>query len=46
MQMFAIVVSFALTVAAVAMLVPAVRRMLSVIRASQPAPGRNDSTTT
>ncbi len=28
MQMFAIVVSFALTVAAVAMLVPAVRRIL------------------
>ena len=45
MQMFAIVVSFALTVAAVAMLVPAVRRMLGVIRASQPAPGRNDNPT-
>lgn len=43
MQMIAIVVSFALTVAAVAMLVPAVRRMLGVIRASQPAPGRNDN---
>ncbi|WP_416954658.1 heterodisulfide reductase-related iron-sulfur binding cluster [Nocardioides sp. T5] len=45
MQMFAIVVSFALTVAAVAMLVPAVRRMLGVIRAGQPAPGRNDNPT-
>ncbi|MBC2931843.1 heterodisulfide reductase-related iron-sulfur binding cluster [Nocardioides sp. zg-1228] len=43
MQMFAIVVSFALTAAAVAMLVPAVRRMLGVIRASQPAPGRSDN---
>ena len=43
MQMFAIVVSFALTVAAVALLVPAVRRMLGVIRAGQPAPGRNDN---
>ncbi|TGN63491.1 4Fe-4S dicluster domain-containing protein [Nocardioides eburneiflavus] len=40
MQMFAIVVSFALTVAAVALLVPAVRRMLGVIRSGQPAPGR------
>ncbi|GAA1914073.1 hypothetical protein GCM10009797_04810 [Nocardioides hwasunensis] len=40
MQIFAIVVSFALTVAAVALLVPAVRRMLGVIRAGQPAPGR------
>jgi Fe-S oxidoreductase len=45
MQMFAIVVSFALTVAAVAMLVPAVRRMLGVIRASQPASGRTDNPT-
>ncbi|MDR7253392.1 Fe-S oxidoreductase [Nocardioides sp. BE266] len=43
MQMFAIVVSFALTVAAVALLVPAVRRMLGVIRSGQPAPGRNDN---
>lgn len=43
MQMFAIVVSFALTVVAVAMLVPAVRRMLGVIRSGQPAPGRNDN---
>jgi len=40
MQIFAIVVSFALTVAAVALLVPAVRRMLGVIRSGQPAPGR------
>jgi Fe-S oxidoreductase len=40
MQMLAIVVSFALTVAAVALLVPAVRRMLGVIRSGQPAPGR------
>ena len=43
MQMFAIVVSFALTVAAVALLVPAVRRMLGVIRSGQPAPGRSDN---
>ncbi|CAB4948548.1 unannotated protein [freshwater metagenome] len=43
MQMFAIVVSFALTAVAVAMLVPAVRRMLGVIRAGQPAPGRTDN---
>ncbi|MDT0188070.1 heterodisulfide reductase-related iron-sulfur binding cluster, partial [Microbacterium sp. ARD31] len=43
MQMFAIVVSFALTVAAVAMLVPAVRRILSVVRSGQPAPGRSDN---
>ncbi|PKH37854.1 Fe-S oxidoreductase [Nocardioides alpinus] len=43
MQIFAIVVSFALTVAAVAMLVPAVRRMLGVIRAGQPAPGRTEN---
>ena len=41
MQIFAIVVSFALTVAAVALLVPAVRRMLGVIRSGQPAPGRS-----
>ncbi|HYH72934.1 MAG TPA: 4Fe-4S dicluster domain-containing protein, partial [Nocardioides sp.] len=45
MQMFAIVVSFAFTVAAVAMLVPAVRRMLGVIRSGQPAPGRSDNPT-
>jgi Fe-S oxidoreductase len=45
MQMFAIVVSFALTVAAVAMLVPAVRRMLGVIRSGQPAPGRSENPT-
>lgn len=43
MQTFAIVLSFALTVAAVAMLVPAVRRMLGVIRSGQPAPGRSDN---
>ena len=43
MQIFAIVVSFALTVAAVAMLVPAVRRMLRVIRGGQPAPGRTEN---
>ena len=43
MQIFAIVLSFALTVAAVAMLVPAVRRMLGVIRSGQPAPGRSDN---
>ena len=43
MQMFAIVVSFALTIVAVAMLVPAVRRMLGVIRSGQPAPGRNEN---
>ena len=40
MQMIAIVLSFALTVAAVALLVPAVRRMVGVIRSGQPAPGR------
>ncbi|MFC7725822.1 heterodisulfide reductase-related iron-sulfur binding cluster [Nocardioides sp. GCM10028917] len=45
MQIFAIVISFALTVAAVAMLVPAVRRMLGVIRSGQPAPGRSDNPT-
>ncbi len=45
MQIFAIVVSFALTVAAVALLVPAVRRMLGVIRSGQPAPGRNGKPT-
>ena len=45
MQMFAIVVSFALTVVAVAMLVPAVRRMLGVIRSGQPALGRTDNPT-
>ena len=43
MQIFAIVLSFALTVAAVALLVPAVRRMLGVIRSGQPAPGRSDN---
>ncbi|MDZ5661062.1 (Fe-S)-binding protein [Nocardioides sp. S-58] len=40
MQIFAIVVSFAMTFAAMAILVPATRRMLGVIRAGQPAPGR------
>ena len=45
MQIFAIVVSFALTVAAVALLVPAVRRMLGVIRSGQPAPGRTGNPT-
>ena len=45
MQIFAIVLSFALTVAAVALLVPAVRRMLGVIRSGQPAPGRSDNPT-
>ncbi|HEX5916857.1 MAG TPA: heterodisulfide reductase-related iron-sulfur binding cluster [Nocardioides sp.] len=45
MQMFAIVVSFAFTVVAVAILVPAVRRMLGVIRSGQPAPGRTDNPT-
>src|SRR5690242_9501114 len=40
MQAFAIVVSLALTVVAVGMLAVAVRRMLGVIRAGQPAPGR------
>ncbi|MCY7402981.1 MAG: (Fe-S)-binding protein [Nocardioides sp.] len=45
MQIVAIVVSFALTIAAVAMLVPAVRRMLGVIRSGQPAPGRTDNPT-
>ena len=45
MQTFAIVVSFALTVAAVALLVPAVRRMLGVIRSGQPAPGRTGNPT-
>ncbi len=43
MQIFAIVVSLALTAVAVAMLVPAVRRMLGVIRAGQPAPGRSEN---
>ena len=43
MQIIAIVVSFALTVAAVALLVPAVRKMLGVIRTGQPAPGRSDN---
>ncbi|GAA1947172.1 hypothetical protein GCM10009798_02760 [Nocardioides panacihumi] len=40
MQAFAIVVSLVLTVAAVALLVGAVRSMLGVIRTGQPAPGR------
>ncbi|HEV2798254.1 MAG TPA: Fe-S cluster protein, partial [Nocardioides sp.] len=40
MQIFAIVVSFAMTVAALAVLVPATRRMVGVMRAGQPAPGR------
>ncbi|MBL0746901.1 heterodisulfide reductase-related iron-sulfur binding cluster [Nocardioides baculatus] len=43
MQMFAIVVSFALTVAAVAMLVPAVRRMLGVIRSGQADASRSEN---
>ncbi len=43
MQMFAIVVSFALTVAALAFLVPAVRRMLGVIRTGQPDTSRGDN---
>ena len=43
MQIFAIVVSLALTVGALALLVPAVQRMLGVIRNSQPAPGRTDN---
>lgn len=43
MQIFAIVVSLALTVGAVALLVPAVRNMLAVIRRGQPAPGRADN---
>ena len=43
MQMFAIVVSFALTVAAVALLVPAVRRMLGVIRSGQPDTSRGEN---
>ncbi|MCW2739046.1 hypothetical protein, partial [Nocardioides sp.] len=41
-QVFAIVVSFALTAAALALLVPAVRRILGVVRGGQPAPGRTD----
>jgi Fe-S oxidoreductase len=45
MQIFAIVLSFALTLAAVALLVPAVRRMLGVIRSGQPAPGRTGNPT-
>ena len=45
MQMFAIVVSFALTIIAIAMLVPAVRRILAVIRSGQPAPGRSENPT-
>ncbi len=43
MQMFAIVVSLALTVAAVALLVPAVRRMLGVIRSGQPDASRREN---
>ncbi|HXH80011.1 heterodisulfide reductase-related iron-sulfur binding cluster [Nocardioides sp.] len=42
-QIIAIVVSFALTIAALAVLVPAVRKMLGVIRRGQPAPGRSDN---
>ncbi len=41
MQIFAIVASLGLTVAALALLVPAVRSMLAVIRTGQPAPGRS-----
>ncbi|WP_185995338.1 (Fe-S)-binding protein [Nocardioides campestrisoli] len=41
LQTIAIVVSFALTLAALAMLVPAVRKMLGVIRLGQSAPGRS-----
>ncbi|WP_110181130.1 (Fe-S)-binding protein [Nocardioides solisilvae] len=40
LQTIAIVVSLALTAVAIAMLVPAVRKMLGVIRTGQPAPGR------
>jgi len=43
MQIIAIVVSLALTVGALALLVPAVRKMLGVIRSGQPAPGRADN---
>ena len=43
MQIFAIVVSFALTVATVALLVPALRRILGVVRSGQPAPGRTEN---
>jgi Fe-S oxidoreductase len=43
MQIFAIVVSLALTVGALALLVPAVRKMLGVIRSGQPAPGRAEN---
>ena len=43
MQMFAIVVSFALTVAALAMLVPAVRRMLGVIRSGEVDTSRSEN---
>ena len=43
MQMFAIVVSFALTVAAIALLVPAVRRMLGVIRSGQADASRGEN---
>ena len=43
MQIFAIVVSFALTVAAVALLVPAVRRMLGVIRSGQADASRGEN---
>ena len=43
MQIFAIVVSFALTIGALALLIPAVRTMVGVIRNGQPAPGRTDN---
>jgi len=42
MQTFAIVVSFAVTAVAVIFLVPAIRKMLKVIRQGQPAVGRTD----
>ena len=43
MQLAAIVVSFTLTAVALALLVPAVRRMVGVIRRGQPAVGRTDN---
>ncbi len=42
MQTFAIVVSLGLTAVALAILVPAVLKMLGVIRLGQPAAGRTD----
>src|SRR5687768_5480588 len=42
MQIFAIVVSLAITVVAIALTTRAVRAMLAVIRQGQPAPGRAD----